>query len=63
MEGFLNWDFTRNFINSIFSILKPFFFFFNFKQVFAKTEAQKGAYIELTLQAYQEAFISSSAAS
>ncbi|MXQ82356.1 hypothetical protein E5288_WYG011033 [Bos mutus] len=32
-------------------------------KVFAKTEAQKGAYIELTLQAYQEAFISSSAAS
>ncbi|GAB5576800.1 28S ribosomal protein S22 [Prionailurus iriomotensis] len=32
-------------------------------KVFAKTEAQKGAYIELTLQAYQEAFISHSAAS
>ena len=38
-------------------------FFFKFKQVFAKTEAQKGAYIELTLQAYQEASISHSAAS
>ncbi|XP_007113432.2 small ribosomal subunit protein mS22 [Physeter macrocephalus] len=32
-------------------------------KVFAETEAQKGAYIELTLQAYQEAFISNSAAS
>ncbi|XP_040860152.1 28S ribosomal protein S22, mitochondrial [Ochotona curzoniae] len=32
-------------------------------KVFAKTEAQKGAYIELTLQAYQEAVISHSAAS
>ncbi|KAM7064184.1 small ribosomal subunit protein mS22 [Molossus nigricans] len=32
-------------------------------KVFAKTEAQKGAYIELTLQAYQEAFISHSVAS
>nr|XP_019603113.1 PREDICTED: 28S ribosomal protein S22, mitochondrial [Rhinolophus sinicus] len=32
-------------------------------KVFAKTEAQKGAYIELTLQTYQEAFISRSAAS
>ncbi|XP_020925191.1 28S ribosomal protein S22, mitochondrial isoform X1 [Sus scrofa] len=32
-------------------------------KVFAKTEAQKGAYIELTLQAYQEAFITHSAAS
>nr|XP_025737313.1 28S ribosomal protein S22, mitochondrial isoform X1 [Callorhinus ursinus] len=32
-------------------------------KVFAKTEAQKGAYIELTLQAYQETFISHSAAS
>ncbi|XP_004625034.1 28S ribosomal protein S22, mitochondrial isoform X2 [Octodon degus] len=32
-------------------------------KVFAKTEAQKGAYIELTLQTYQEAFISHSAAS
>ncbi|XP_028374804.1 28S ribosomal protein S22, mitochondrial [Phyllostomus discolor] len=32
-------------------------------KVFAKTEAQKGAYIELTLQAYQEASISHSAAS
>lgn len=36
---------------------------FFFKQVFAETEAQKGAYIELTLQAYQDAFISNSAAS
>ena len=61
MEGFLNWDFTRNFYILYFKTF--FFFFFNFKQVFAKTEAQKGAYIELTLQAYQEAFISSSAAS
>ncbi|KAM6160562.1 small ribosomal subunit protein mS22 [Erethizon dorsatum] len=32
-------------------------------KVFAKTEAQRGAYIELTLQTYQEAFISHSAAS
>ncbi|KAM8895445.1 LOW QUALITY PROTEIN: small ribosomal subunit protein mS22-like [Lycaon pictus] len=32
-------------------------------KVFAKTEAQKGAYIELTLQAYQETVISHSAAS
>uniref|UniRef100_A0A8C7BB59 Mitochondrial ribosomal protein S22 n=1 Tax=Neovison vison TaxID=452646 RepID=A0A8C7BB59_NEOVI len=32
-------------------------------KIFAKTEAQKGAYIELTLQAYQETFISHSAAS
>ncbi|XP_066100558.1 small ribosomal subunit protein mS22 [Saccopteryx bilineata] len=32
-------------------------------KVFAKTEAQKGAYIELTLQAYQETFITHSAAS
>ncbi|XP_017503966.2 small ribosomal subunit protein mS22 isoform X1 [Manis javanica] len=32
-------------------------------KVFAKTEAQNGAYIELTLQAYQEALISHSAAS
>ncbi|XP_044522609.1 28S ribosomal protein S22, mitochondrial [Gracilinanus agilis] len=32
-------------------------------KVFAKTEAQKGGYIELTLQAYQEAFSSHSAAS
>ncbi|XP_055977634.1 small ribosomal subunit protein mS22 [Sorex fumeus] len=32
-------------------------------KVFAKTEAQKGAYIELTLQTYQEAFVSHSAAS
>ncbi|XP_030729231.1 small ribosomal subunit protein mS22 isoform X2 [Globicephala melas] len=32
-------------------------------KVFAETEAQKGAYIELTLQAYQDAFISNSAAS
>lgn len=35
----------------------------NLIKVFAKTEAQKGAYIELTLQAYQEAFVSHSAAS
>ncbi|XP_047419779.1 28S ribosomal protein S22, mitochondrial isoform X2 [Sciurus carolinensis] len=35
----------------------------NLIKVFAKTEAQKGAYIELTLQTYQEAFISHSAAS
>ncbi|XP_037699846.1 28S ribosomal protein S22, mitochondrial isoform X2 [Choloepus didactylus] len=35
----------------------------NLIKVFAKTEAQKGPYIELTLQAYQEAFISHSAAS
>ncbi|XP_004603271.2 28S ribosomal protein S22, mitochondrial [Sorex araneus] len=32
-------------------------------KVFAKTEAQKGAYIELTLQTYQEALVSHSAAS
>ncbi|XP_003476794.3 small ribosomal subunit protein mS22 isoform X2 [Cavia porcellus] len=32
-------------------------------KVFAKTEAQRGAYIELALQTYQEAFISHSAAS
>ncbi|ELK33202.1 28S ribosomal protein S22, mitochondrial [Myotis davidii] len=32
-------------------------------KVFAKTEAQNGAYIELTLQAYQEASISQSVAS
>ncbi|XP_037381789.1 28S ribosomal protein S22, mitochondrial [Talpa occidentalis] len=32
-------------------------------KVFAKTEAQKGAYIELTLQTYQEAFVSRSASS
>ncbi|XP_006846718.1 PREDICTED: 28S ribosomal protein S22, mitochondrial [Chrysochloris asiatica] len=32
-------------------------------KVFAKTEAQKGAHIELTLQAYQDAFVSHSAAS
>ncbi|XP_020841506.2 small ribosomal subunit protein mS22 [Phascolarctos cinereus] len=32
-------------------------------KVFAKTEAQKGGYIELTLQAYQEALSSHSAAS
>ncbi|XP_032190496.1 28S ribosomal protein S22, mitochondrial isoform X3 [Mustela erminea] len=32
-------------------------------KIFAKTEAQKGAYIELTLQTYQETFISHSAAS
>ncbi|XP_036733144.2 28S ribosomal protein S22, mitochondrial isoform X3 [Manis pentadactyla] len=32
-------------------------------KVFAKTEARNGAYIELTLQAYQEALISHSAAS
>ncbi|XP_012580333.1 PREDICTED: 28S ribosomal protein S22, mitochondrial [Condylura cristata] len=32
-------------------------------KVFAKTEAQKGAYIELTLQTYQEAFSSRSASS
>ncbi|XP_049631834.1 28S ribosomal protein S22, mitochondrial [Suncus etruscus] len=32
-------------------------------KVFAKTEAQKGPYIELTLQTYQEALISHSAAS
>lgn len=37
--------------------------FLKSKQVFAKTEAQKGAYIELTLQTYQEAFLSRSAAS
>ncbi|XP_076986370.1 small ribosomal subunit protein mS22 isoform X3 [Tamandua tetradactyla] len=35
----------------------------NLVKVFAKTEAQKGPYIELTLQTYQEAFISHSAAS
>ncbi|XP_020035764.2 small ribosomal subunit protein mS22 isoform X2 [Castor canadensis] len=35
----------------------------NLIKVFAKTEAQKGAYIELTLQTYQEAFLSRSAAS
>ncbi|XP_021570599.1 28S ribosomal protein S22, mitochondrial isoform X2 [Carlito syrichta] len=35
----------------------------NLIKVFAKTEAQRGAYIELTLQTYQEAFISHSAAS
>ncbi|KAM6223883.1 small ribosomal subunit protein mS22 [Rhynchocyon petersi] len=35
----------------------------NLIKVFARTEAQKGAYIELTLQAYQDAFISHSAAS
>ncbi|KAG8511443.1 LOW QUALITY PROTEIN: 28S ribosomal protein S22, mitochondrial, partial [Galemys pyrenaicus] len=32
-------------------------------KVFAKTEAQRGAYIELTLQTYQDAFVSRSAAS
>lgn len=51
----------ENFINSICLLLKRVSFFF--KQIFAKTEAQKGAYIELTLQAYQETFISHSAAS
>ncbi|KFO32760.1 28S ribosomal protein S22, mitochondrial isoform X1 [Fukomys damarensis] len=35
----------------------------NLIKVFAKTEAQRGAYVELTLQTYQEAFISHSAAS
>ncbi|XP_042521634.1 28S ribosomal protein S22, mitochondrial isoform X1 [Dipodomys spectabilis] len=35
----------------------------NLIKVFAKTEAQKGAYLELTLQTYQEAFVSQSAAS
>ncbi|XP_038605814.1 28S ribosomal protein S22, mitochondrial [Tachyglossus aculeatus] len=35
----------------------------NLIKVFAKTEAQKGGYIELTLQAYQEAFNSHAAAS
>ncbi|XP_046287278.1 small ribosomal subunit protein mS22 isoform X2 [Marmota monax] len=34
----------------------------NLIKVFAKTEAQKGAYIELTLQTYQEAFMSSHSA-
>lgn len=68
MEEFLNWDFANaemeNFINSKFYVLLlKRVSFFNFKQVFAKTEAQKGAYIELTLQAYQETFMSHSAAS
>lgn len=35
----------------------------NLIKVFAKTEAQKGAYIELTLQTYQEALSRHSAAS
>ncbi|KAM4821341.1 small ribosomal subunit protein mS22 isoform 2-T2 [Thomomys bottae] len=35
----------------------------NLIKVFAKTEAQKGAYLELTLQTYQETFLSQSAAS
>lgn len=66
LEEFLNWDLANaemeNFINIVyvmFCCLRLSFF----KQVFAKTEAQKGAYIELTLQAYQETFMSHSAAS
>ncbi|XP_007945700.1 28S ribosomal protein S22, mitochondrial [Orycteropus afer afer] len=35
----------------------------NLVKVFAKTEAQNGAYVELTLQAYQDAALSHSAAS
>ncbi|KAM5291845.1 small ribosomal subunit protein mS22 [Ctenodactylus gundi] len=35
----------------------------NLIKIFAKTEAQRGAYIELTLQTYQDAFVGHSAAS
>ncbi|XP_075402958.1 small ribosomal subunit protein mS22 isoform X2 [Tenrec ecaudatus] len=35
----------------------------NLVKIFAKTEAQNGAYLELTLQAYQDAFVSHSTAS